>query len=82
MDTERRREHPPTEDSAVSESAATTAKPGPSQPADDAARAARWGTLPARVAPDDMVEEQPADPPNDPEFGRDPDRDWLLRYTP
>ncbi|OPC84592.1 hypothetical protein B4N89_29985 [Embleya scabrispora] len=50
--------------------------------ADQAARAARWGHLPERVASADLVEEKPADPPNDPDFGRDPDRDWLLRYTP
>jgi hypothetical protein len=28
-----------------------------------------------------MVEESPADPPNDPEFGRDPDTDWMVRYS-
>jgi hypothetical protein len=28
-----------------------------------------------------MVEEVPADTAKDPDFGRDPDRDWLLRTT-
>jgi hypothetical protein len=46
-----------------------------------AERAARFGTLPGRVDPRDMVEESPADPPNDPEFGRDPDNDWMVRYS-
>jgi hypothetical protein len=41
----------------------------------------RFSELPARVLPEDMVEEVPADTAKDPEFGRDPDRDWLLRTT-
>lgn len=48
----------------------------------EAARAERWGKLPERVAPADRVEELPADPPNDPEFGRDANNDWLLRSAP
>lgn len=50
---------------------------------DDSAalRAARFGTLPARVLPEQLVEEMPADPPNDPNFGGDPDNDWMLRYS-
>ena len=43
--------------------------------------AGRLSRLPARVMPQDMVEEVPADTAKDPEFGRDPDRDWLLRTT-
>jgi len=50
--------------------------------AEQAERGRRWGTLPPRVNVADLVEEQPADPPNPPDFGRDPDRDWMLRYTP
>ncbi|MFE2873731.1 MULTISPECIES: hypothetical protein [unclassified Embleya] len=49
---------------------------------EQADRAARWGKLPERVAAADQVEELPADPPNDPEFGRNADNDWMLRYTP
>jgi hypothetical protein len=41
----------------------------------------RFSELPARILPEDMVEEVPADTAKDPEFGRDPDRDWLLRTT-
>ena len=41
----------------------------------------RFSRLPARILPRDMVEEVPADTAKDPEFGRDPDRDWLLRTT-
>jgi hypothetical protein len=50
---------------------------------DDSAadRAARFGHLPGRVPPEQMVEETPADPPNDPEFGRDPDNDWMVKYS-
>jgi hypothetical protein len=83
MDTERQREqqrHP--EACAVSASVPKTTENGPSEQVEDAARTARWGTLPKRVSPEDMVEEQPADPPNDPAFGRNPENDWLLRYTP
>ncbi|MCM2417373.1 hypothetical protein G3I60_00095 [Streptomyces sp. SID13666] len=52
------------------------------RPAEDPAegRAARFGQLPERIAPEQMVEESPSDPPNDPQFGRNPDNDWLIRY--
>lgn len=46
-----------------------------------AERSARWAVLPARVKPEEMVEEIPANPPADPEAGRNPDRDWMLRYS-
>jgi hypothetical protein len=50
---------------------------------DDAAaqRAARYGTLPEPVAPARFVEEIPADPPNDPHFGGDPETEWMIRYS-
>jgi hypothetical protein len=41
----------------------------------------RFSQLPTRILPEDMVEEVPADTAKDPDFGRDPDRDWLLRTT-
>jgi hypothetical protein len=50
---------------------------------DDAAarrRVERFGSLPPRITPGQMVETRPADPPNDPSFGRNPDNDWLIRY--
>jgi hypothetical protein len=28
-----------------------------------------------------MVEEQACSDPPDPDFGRNPDRDWMLRYS-
>ncbi|WP_406279255.1 hypothetical protein [Embleya sp. NBC_00896] len=79
MDIERERagEHPRVDDETARASADTPATTG-----EQTARAERWGKLPERVAPADQVEERPADPPNDPEFGRDPDNDWLLRYAP
>jgi hypothetical protein len=43
-------------------------------------RRARYGTLPPRPAADELVEETPAAPPDDPQLGRDSDRDWMLRY--
>jgi hypothetical protein len=51
--------------------------------ADDkgAARRAKYGALPPRPAPDELVEEAPTDPPADPQMGRDSDRDWMLRYS-
>ncbi|GHJ37997.1 hypothetical protein [Streptomyces sp. TS71-3] len=53
------------------------------EPRDEAAaiRAARFGKLPERVAPADLVEEKPAEAPNDPEFGRNPENDWMIRYS-
>ncbi|MFI6587212.1 hypothetical protein [Embleya sp. NPDC050493] len=69
MDNEAQREQQPTPES-------------PGEGVEQADRAARWGKLPERVATADQVEELPADPPNDPEFGRDPNNDWLLRYAP
>jgi hypothetical protein len=44
-------------------------------------RRARYGKLPRRPAPDELVEETPTEPPDDPELGRDSDRDWMLRYS-
>jgi hypothetical protein len=35
--------------------------------------------LPERPRPDELVMEQPSTDAPDPEMGRDPDRDWLLR---
>lgn len=49
--------------------------------ADALALAARWQDLPGRVTPDQMVEEVPSDVVRDPEGGRNPDRDWMLRYS-
>ncbi len=60
------------------------AHPETSEHGDDAAaavRAARFGKLPPRIEPSEMVEETPADPPNDPDFGRNPDNDWMIRYS-
>jgi hypothetical protein len=45
------------------------------------ARRAHYGTLPARLTPDQLVEEAPTGAPSDPEMGRDANRDWMLRYS-
>lgn len=59
-----------------------TAHTGTTVSGDGAAeRAARFGHLPDRVPPERMIEEVPADPPNDPDFGRDPDADWMVKYS-
>jgi hypothetical protein len=44
-------------------------------------RRARYGTLPPRPAPEELVEETPTAPPDDPQLGRDSERDWMLRYS-
>jgi hypothetical protein len=51
------------------------------QEAADAAvgRRVRYGALPPRPALDELVEEAPTGPPDDPQMGRDSDRDWMLR---
>jgi hypothetical protein len=46
-----------------------------------ATRRDRYGTLPPRPDAADLVEETPAEPPADPELGRDSNRDWMLRYS-
>lgn len=43
-------------------------------------RAERFGHLPRRIDPAETVETKPASPAKDPDFGRNPDRDWLVRY--
>lgn len=48
-----------------------------SEPDDDPRE--RFRSLPPPVPLDQTVEEQDVDPARDPELGRDPDRDWLLR---
>ena len=44
-------------------------------------RSAKYSLLPDPVPADEWVEEQPADPPRDPDGGRDPETDWMLRNT-
>ena len=48
--------------------------------AGDQVTARRYTHLPERVDPKEMVTSKPADPPRDPEGGRDTERDFLLRY--
>ena len=69
------------EQAAPDDAAAATEDAAAPDDGGAAERAARFGTLPGRVDPGDMVEENPADPPNDPEFGRNPDNDWMVRYS-
>jgi hypothetical protein len=44
-----------------------------------ASPAARYRHLPERIPPEELIAQQPASDAPDPEMGRDPDRDWLLR---
>jgi hypothetical protein len=39
----------------------------------------RYRHLPERVPLDELITETPSSDATDPEMGRDPDRDWLLR---
>jgi hypothetical protein len=50
-----------------------------SEPGPDEQPRERFRSLPPRVPLDELVEEQDVDEARDPELGRDPDRDWLLR---
>lgn len=43
-------------------------------------RAERFGHLPRRIELAETVETRPASDASDPDFGRNPDRDWLIRY--
>ena len=45
----------------------------------DAARRARFGTLPERIRPQDMVETRPPAPPDPARDTYNPD-EWLIRY--
>lgn len=43
------------------------------------AKRERWRTLPARIPRSELIEEQASEPPPDPDGGRDPERDFMLR---
>jgi hypothetical protein len=43
-------------------------------------RSQRFTHLPERINPKDTIASQQTSPPNDPEGGRDTDRDFMLRY--
>jgi hypothetical protein len=45
----------------------------------DTDSAGSYRHLPERVPLEDMITEQPASDAPDPEMGRDPNHDWLLR---
>jgi hypothetical protein len=40
---------------------------------------ARFGRLPERIRPEDMIAVQETEPPPDPTMGRDSERDFMLR---
>ena len=46
---------------------------------DKPAPSARFSSLPERIRPEDMTTAQEAEPPPDPEMGRDTDHDFLMR---
>lgn len=43
--------------------------------------AARFAELPERVDPDSYVEGVDVSDVPDPEFGRDPNKEWMLKYV-
>ena len=53
----------------------TTSTPGH----DKLAAAARFKKLPERILPEDMIETQETEPPQDPKMGRDTEHDFLMR---
>jgi hypothetical protein len=57
-------------------------EPEPIDPAEtDGRPEQRFRRLPAPVAPEDMIATQEPEPAPDPTMGRDPDRDFMLRYA-
>ena len=46
---------------------------------DKPAASARFSNLPERIRPEDMTTAQEAEPPPDPEMGRDTDHDFMMR---
>lgn len=52
----------------------------PAAPAGAAARG-RWARLPDPIDQADLVESVAASDARDPDLGRDPDRDWMLRHA-
>lgn len=44
-----------------------------------AASSTRFGKLPERIRPEDMIATQDTEPPPDPTMGRDTERDFMLR---
>ena len=51
------------------------------EPGGDSAPTGRWSALPARAEPDTWIEETETQPPTDPDGGRDPKHEWMLRYS-
>ncbi len=47
--------------------------------ADPSGTASRFTVLPRRITLEETVESRPAGRPADPDFGRNPDNDWLIR---
>lgn len=54
-------------------SAAARRKPAESAPD-------RFSALPRRIELSETVETKPASDPSDPDFGRNPETEWLIRY--
>lgn len=49
--------------------------------ADTPEEEARFRLLPERTPPEDMTTSQESEPPPEPTMERDPDRDFMLRYS-
>ena len=56
----------------------TTSTPDQDKPAPTA----RFSSLPERIRPEDMIETQETEPPQDPEMGRDTNHDFFMRNIP
>jgi hypothetical protein len=41
----------------------------------------KYAHLPERVRREDLIEEQPAEHPHDPDGGRNPETDFMVRYS-
>lgn len=41
----------------------------------------RWRRLPERIRPEEMTTTQPTEDARDPDGGRDPGKEWMLRYS-
>jgi hypothetical protein len=46
----------------------------------DAAGSAKYSTLPEPIRLDQVTTTQPASDAPSPDFGRDPDHEWMLRF--
>jgi hypothetical protein len=70
-------DHLMTDTAEVTSSAHPSDHPGP----DDGRPEERFKHLPEPIRPEDLIATVEAEPAPDPTMGRDPDRDFMLRYA-